>query len=378
MLGPNAQLIGVSGSRRRLSTPALLLDLDALERNLDTMARHCRDVGMNCRPHVKGHKSGRVGREQIDRGAIGLSCATLGEAEAMARAGVSGLLITSPMVTDGMIERLVALNRATEGLLATVDNPANVTSLAAAARASAKSLGVLVDFDVGQRRTGAVSEAAAVDLARAVAHADGLEYRGVQAYYGHLQAIQACADRKAAAMVQIERLRALRDALAGAGLVPAVVSGGGTGTFDIDYLGKAFTEIQPGSYALMDAPYSDVALSEDRPSRFEVALFVQGTVVSTNHPGQVTVNAGMKALATDGPGPRVATGAPAECGYTIAGDEHGIVAFPDAETCALSIGDVIEWITPHCDTTTNLYDVFHCVREDTLVDIWPIDGRCRW
>src|SRR5215467_10340179 len=175
-LGPNAKLIGVKGARARLSTPALLLDLDVLERNIAAMAAHTKAAGIKLRPHSKGAKSIEIGRRQMAAGAAGICCSTLGEAEVIAGSGIEGVLITSPVVTPAMIERLIALNAKANGLMVAADNPGNVDALAAAAQKAKKVLGVIVEFDVGQGRTGTRSVDAAVALAKRVKASPHLLY----------------------------------------------------------------------------------------------------------------------------------------------------------------------------------------------------------
>lgn len=375
-LGPNAKFIGVKGGRRQLSTPALLLDLDVLERNIATMAAHAKKAGINVRPHSKGAKSIEIARRQVAAGAIGICCATLGEAEALAEGGIENLLITSPVVTPTMIERLMALNGKSKGLLIVVDNPANVEALAKASAVSGRPLALVVEFDVGQGRTGTTSVEAAADLARRIKASNHLSYAGVQAYYGHLQHIQAHADRKAAAAAQMTRVRALLDHLKAEGLAPGIVTGGGTGTFDIDPDGHVYTEVQAGSYPFMDREYLEIAMTAGGASPFAASLFVQTSVVSANREGLAIVNAGYKSFATEGGPPVVASPKLSQTSYKLMGDEHGGVTY-DAREGKLAIGDVVEFLTPHCDPTINLYDRYHCVRGDTLVEIWPVDARGR-
>jgi len=375
-LGPNAKFIGVKGGRRQLSTPALLLDLDVLERNIATMAAHAKKAGINLRPHSKGGKSIEIARRQVAAGAIGICCATLGEAEALAAGGIENLLITSPVVTPAMIDRLMALNGRSRGLLVVADNPDNVEALAQAGAATGQSLALVVEFDVGQGRTGTTSVEAAAALARRIKASAHLRYAGVQAYYGHLQHIQAHADRKAAAATQMARVKALLDHLKADGLSPAIVTGGGTGTFDIDPDGHVYTEVQAGSYPFMDREYLEIAMTAGGSSPFAAALFVQTSVVSANREGLAIVNAGYKSFATEGGPPVVTRPELANASYRLMGDEHGGVAY-DAKSARLAIGDVVEFLTPHCDPTINLYDRYHCVRGDMLVEIWPVDARGR-
>lgn len=375
-LGPNAKFIGVKDGRRQLSTPALLLDLDMLERNIATMAAHAKKAGINLRPHSKGAKSIEIARRQVAAGAIGICCATLGEAEALAAGGIENLLITSPVVTPAMIDRLLALNGRSRGLLVVADNPDNVEVLAQAGAATGQPLALVVEFDVGQGRTGTTSVEAAAALARRIKSSAHLRYAGIQAYYGHLQHIAAHADRKAAAAAQMARVKALLDHLKAEDLAPAIVTGGGTGTFDIDPDGHVYTEVQAGSYPFMDREYLEIAMTAGGSSPFAAALFVQTSVVSANREGFAIVNAGYKSFATEGGPPVVTIPELADASYRLMGDEHGGVAY-DAKSARLAVGDVVEFLTPHCDPTINLYDRYHCVRGDMLVEIWPVDARGR-
>lgn len=373
-LGPNEALIGKSGARARLSTPALLLDLDRMERNIAAMAARCRAAGVNLRPHAKGGKSIAIARRQVEVGAIGICCTTIGEAEVIAGSGIANVLVTSPVVTPPMIARLMALNGRAEGLMVVADNPANVDALEAASAAAGKPLSVIVEFDVGQGRTGTTSPETAIALARRIADASPLRYAGVQAYYGHLQHIPTLAERCKAAEAQLVRLRDLVSRLGTAGLSPAIVTGGGTGTAEIDLAGGIFTEIQPGSFPFMDREYVEIEMGAGGGAAFEPALSVLASVVSANRDGFVVVNAGYKSFATEGGMPLVAAPKLAGAEYKLMGDEHGGVTF-EPRGGTVKLGDAIEFLTPHCDPTINLYDRYHVMRGDMLVDIWPVDAR---
>ncbi|HKF63089.1 MAG TPA: DSD1 family PLP-dependent enzyme [Dongiaceae bacterium] len=375
-VGPNQALIGVKGSRAKLNTPALLLDLDALEGNIAAMAAHTKAAGINLRPHSKGAKSIEIGRRQMAAGAVGICCTTIGEAEVIAGSGIEGVLITSPVVTPVMIERLVGLNGKAKGLMVVADNPANVDALARAAQAAGKPISVIVEFDVGQGRTGVPTPEGVVALARRIKDSAHLRFAGIQAYYGHLQHIPGFAERRAACNAQIERVRPLLAKLAAEGLAPGIVTGGGTGTFDIDPSGGVYTEVQPGSYPFMDREYTEIDMTANRASPFKAALFVQATVVSANREGFAVVNAGYKSFATEGGVATVATPRLTASKYKLMGDEHGGVDY-DPKGGSLKLGDTVEFLVPHCDPTINLYDRYHCVRGDTLVDIWPVDARGR-
>lgn len=373
--GPNTALIGQAGSRRRLATPALVLDLDLFDANKARMARFCAAQKISLRPHAKSHKSVEIGRQQMAAGAVGVCCATLGEAEAMAAAGIAGVLVTSPVAGDTKIARLAALAARTPDLMAVADHPQSVSALSEAMPQTAP-LKVLVDVDIGHGRTGVADTAAAVDLARRIDGADKLQFAGVQAYGGHLQHMADAAVRAAATVGAAERLRAVIGALRAVGLDPAIVTGAGTGTYETDAALGLYTELQAGSYIFMDVQYADPGLWPHGEPPFEPALFVQSTVVSANHPGYVTTDAGLKAFATDGPAPLIARGAPDGAAYSFSGDEFGRVSLPRGG--ALPLGAVVDCMVPHCDPTVNLHDHYHCVRGDTLVDIWPIGARGKY
>ena len=373
--GSNAYLIGEAGGRARLNTPALLLDLDALDRNIERMAAHCRRTGQALRPHAKTHKSVEVARRQVAAGAVGQCCATLGEAEVLAGAGIPGVLVTSPVVGPGRVARLVALNEAAEGLMVIADDPGAVAALAEAA--SGKPLSVMVDIDVGTRRTGVLSAQAAVALARQIDEAPGLVFAGIQGYAGHLQHVYDYGERAEAAAEVSRRLAHVASVLADAGLAPPLVTGGGTGTHDLDYRHGVLGELQAGSYTVMDVDYGKVALTEDGSGPFEPAMFVQATVVSAAGDEFAIVDAGLKALATDGPMPLFARGAPDDASFSFAGDEHGRVHYAEDNPGRLRVGDIVELHPPHCDPTVNLYDVYHAMRGEVLEAIWPVDARGR-
>jgi D-serine deaminase-like pyridoxal phosphate-dependent protein len=374
-LGPNADLVGKPGSRHELTTPALMLDLDAFERNLARMTAMLRPRGLRIRPHAKTHKCAEIARRQIAAGARGVSVATLHEAEALARRGVAGMLVTSPVVGDAKIARLAHLNAAHPTLMVVADNALNVRTLAAAARATGGVLRVLVDLDIGMHRTGVPGAEAAVALARLIASSDGLVYGGIQAYSGRVQHIETYADRERTYGAQLDELRRTVAALGEAGLKPDIVTGGGTGTIGIDCGADLITEHQAGSYIFMDVEYNAIEiLPGGNAVPFETALTLRNSVVSTNAKGFVTIDGGYKCFATDGPKPIVHAGAPAGARYEFFGDEHGRLIFAeDGDT--MPLGAAVELMTPHCDPTVNLHDYYHVVQGDQLVDIWPIDGR---
>jgi D-serine deaminase-like pyridoxal phosphate-dependent protein len=379
-LGPNEPLIGKPGSRALLDTPALCVDLDAMERNIASMAEFCRGRGIALRPHAKTHKSVKIAERQIAAGAIGLCCATIGEAEVMVAGGIKGVHVTSPQVTPSKIARVATLNLAErDGFSVVVDHPQNLADLAAAASASGKVLDVLVDFSAGHHRTGAATEEDAIVLAQAVQDAAGLRLAGLQSYSGNLQHIADRVERQEKAKQRLAVLAGLVGQLRAAGLALPIVTGSGTGTHDFDAEAKIFTELQAGSYVFMDVEYIRALTDGRNALPFETSLFVQTAVVSVASArlpgGYVTTDAGLKCFATEGPAPEVMSGGPPGATYAYAGDEHGRLFFTPGTAPVPALGERVELVTPHCDPTVNLHDFYHLVRGDTLVDIWPVDAR---
>jgi len=374
-LGLNAHLLDVPDGRWRLNTPSLVIDLDRFEENIARMARHCERHGIALRPHSKTHKSIEIAKRQVQAGAIGICCAKLGEAEIFAAGGIESILVTSPVVTTEGARRLAALNRTCPDLMIVIDNAAAVRLLASAGAASGRPLKVLVDIDVGQGRTGMLPGDGAVALARTIASTPELSMAGIQGYAGHLMHIADGRGRETESVIVREMLAEMRTALEAQGLPCPIVTGGGTGTFDLDTRADVLTEFQAGSYIFMDVQYDEVWEADDVPPPFGTALFVQTTVISANHPGRATTDAGLKAFATDAGPPRILDGAPDGTRYIFRGDEHGGLELPPGT--ALDIGATITCAVPHCDPTVNLYDHYHVVQGDRLVDIWPVDARGR-
>ena len=231
----------------------------------------------------------------------------------------------------------------------------------------------MVEIDVGQGRTGVTSPAAAGRLARRVEELPQLRYRGVQAYYGHLQHVPTYAERRARVAEQWRRLQGFLDALSAEGLPPEIITGGGTGTHLLDLEEGPFTEIQPGSYLFMDKQYGAVELAPGA-TPFRTSLTIAARVISANQPDLVVLDGGFKAMATDAGPALVAGGAWADATYQFMGDEHGGLRFP-AGAARPAVGDLIALVAPHCDPTVNLHDCFHVMSDRRLLDIWRIDAR---
>lgn len=372
---PNTDLIGQPGGRNQLSTPCLILDIDAFERNVARMAAHCSDLGIALRPHGKAHKCVEIARRQIAAGAVGLCVVNIGEAEVFAAAGIPGILITSPLSTAAKMNRFVRL-AADANVTAVVDNPDGAKALAAMAQAVGVRVPVMLDLDLGRARTGVTEVADAVDLGKFLAADPAFDLRGMQAYAGHLSHEPDHAARRGGAASAAKKIRTVVEGLAAQGVAIETVSGGSTGTCFLEPQAGGITEAQFGSYVFMDAEYDAIPLTEDDDRPFEPSLFVAVSVVSRSLPDQATADGGYKHFLGKSVAPRIVRGLAdgTAAAYALWSDEHGRIDIADGGG-ELVPGHGIECYVPHCDPTLNLYDHLHVVRGDDLIDIWPIDAR---
>lgn len=368
-LSADPALIGQPGSRAKIPTPAAVLDLDAFERNVAKMQARAKAAGLALRPHSKSHKCAALAKMQIEAGAVGICCAKLAEAEAMAAAGIEAILLTSPIAGEANAARAAKLAGRIADFRMVVDHPDGAAEIAAAAEAPVQ---VVIDVDVGLGRTGVSSPDQAAEVARAVLAAPKLRLIGVQGYGGAWQHMEGANARAAAVAEGMKKLTAAADAIRAAGGEVKVVTGGGTGTFEADAAQGILNEIQPGSYAFMDREYRE-ALKEDPDGAFEQALFIATTVISANQPRWVTVDGGLKAFSTDGPTPVPVTEKFVGCSFVFFGDEHGLLVRPQDAPAAR--GERVEFTPGHIDPTLDRYDVIHLVRGDVLVGVVPIEAR---
>jgi D-serine deaminase-like pyridoxal phosphate-dependent protein len=363
------QLIAQPGSRALIPTPAAVLDIDAFERNVVKMQERANGAGLALRPHAKSHKCAALALRQMEAGAVGVCCAKLAEAEALAAAGGGAILVTSPITGPAQAARAAALAEDLADFRIVLDHPDGAAELAAA---TTGPIQVLIDVDPGMGRTGVHDAQQAVAVWRAIQAQPNLTLLGVQCYGGTWQHMEGANERAAAVADGMARLKSVIAALRDAGAPIGVVTGGGTGTFTADAAQGVLTEVQPGSYAFMDRQYRD-CLKADPDGAFEQALTIAATVISTNHPQWVTVDAGLKAFATDGPLPEALTPKFADSAYRFFGDEHGMLMRQPGQEIAR--GERIDFVPPHIDPTLDRYEVIHLVRGDALVEIVPIQAR---
>lgn len=349
-------------TKSQIPTPALLVDLDAFESNITRMAERVKQSGKQLRPHAKAHKCIEIAKRQIAAGACGICVATFAEAELMSKAGVQGLLLTSPVADPVKMSRIVAT-----GAMVVVDHLHQAAWYDEAASGSGRTIDVLVDLDVGDHRTGARSTEQALEIARAVDRALHLRLRGLQGYSVHGSHAGGFAERKNVSERAFAIAIQTREAMTRSGLCADILSGGSTGTWEIDLALPEVTELQAGSYVFMDLAYRRIGLE------FLHSLIVLATVVSANHESFITVDAGFKAFSTDrGYGPEALNlGGSA---YRWGGDEFGYV---DLNSCERRprLGDRIEFIPPHCDPTVNLYDRIYACRGENVEAVWPVMAR---
>jgi D-serine deaminase-like pyridoxal phosphate-dependent protein len=352
----------------QLDTPALLVQLEALERNNQKMADFFAGRPAALRPHTKTHKCPQIALRQLRAGAIGITCAKVGEAEVMAEAGMTDILIANQVTGEIKIDRLTELARRCDMMVA-VDDAANVGALSGACTAKGVTLRVLVEVNIGMGRCGVEPGRAAVDLAQVVAEAPNLQFKGLMGYEGHLVLVKDPQERERRVREAFGRLRDTADQLTAAGLPVEIVSGGGTGTYDVTADCPPVTEVQAGSYVFMDNTYRGVR------SEFEPSLSVLTTVVSRAMPERAVVDAGLKAMTTELglPRPLGAEGV----SVRHLSEEHGVLDLADPEAISWRPGDQVRFLPSHCCTTVNLYDFLHVVQDGRLVEVWPVAGRGR-
>jgi D-serine deaminase-like pyridoxal phosphate-dependent protein len=349
-----------------LDTPAMLVDMDAMERNIARFMALFRGGPVSVRPHLKTLKSPLLARCLLDAGARGVCVAKLSEAQVMLGGGIDDILITTELAGGPKLARLVALlgEFPHARLRLVVDGAAGADALASALSNAGLRARVLLDVDVGQRRCGVLPGEPARALARHVARLPGLQLCGVQGYEGHLQQLVDAAERERLCREALGLLVATAAELRADGHDMTTVTTGGTGTALICGSYPGVTEVQPGSFVFMDASYSRAVAFEH-----ELALTLLSTVISRPRPGEAVIDAGLKTLSTDS-GPALPKGPPGWC-YRPAGDEHGILSW-DA-TCTRPeprVGERLELVPSHIDTTVNLHDEYWLVRGGVL------EGRC--
>jgi 3-hydroxy-D-aspartate aldolase len=357
-----------------IQTPCLILDLDALERNVKKMGDYAKAHGMRHRSHGKMHKSVDVQLLQQELGgAVGVCCQKVSEAEVFARGGIKDILVSNQVRDPAKIDRLARLPKYGARVIVCVDDVANVADLSAATEAHGTTLECFVEIDCGAGRCGVTTSAAVVEIAKAIDAAPGLKFTGIQAYQGAMQHLDSFEDRKAKLDAAIAQVKEAVDALKAAGLAPELVSGGGTGSYYFEAASGVYNELQCGSYAFMDADYGRIHDQDGKridQGEWENALFILTSVMSHAKADKAICDAGLKAQSVD-------SGLPVIFGredvkYIKCSDEHGVIEDKEG---VLRVNDKLRLVPGHCDPTCNVHDWYVGVRDGKVEAIWPVSAR---
>lgn len=368
----DAREVGIS--KWDLDTPALCVDLDALEANLDTMQETVTRNRIASRPHAKTHKCPAIARLQLASGSVGICVAKVSEAEVMFEHGIDRILMTTTNVTPYKIERAMMLRKWCPEFIQATDSPANARDLSEAARASGVVADVVIDVDPGGHRTGMTPGEPALELARLVDGLPGLRLRGMLCYDGGSQHVKGFDERRAQTLERLVPAAETFASMKRSGLSTEIFSGGGTGTYNIDHETAGLTDVQVGSYIFMDAQYLAIGGKTDPAvySDFEPSLTILSTVLNDQYEGRATTDAGAKACTINQPWPIVK----GETGmtYRSGSDEFGTLRYENASR-TYRVGDKLELIVSHCDPVVNLYDRVYAVRNDRVEAVWTIAAR---
>ena len=357
-----------------IQTPCLVLDLDALERNIRKMGDYAKAHGMRHRAHGKMHKSVDVMKLQERLGgAIGVCCQKVSEAEVFVRGGIKDVLVSNQVRDPAKIDRLARLPKLGSRIIVCVDDLANVAELSAAAVRHGTAIECFVEIDCGAGRCGVTTTEAVVEIARAIAAAPGLKFTGIQAYQGAMQHLDSYEDRKAKLDAAIAQVKAAVDGLRAAGLEPELVSGGGTGSYYFESGSGVYNELQCGSYAFMDADYGRIRDKDGNridQGEWENALFILTSIMSHAKADKAICDAGLKAQSVDSGLPFVF--GRTDVKYIKCSDEHGVIEDPQG---VLKVGDKLRLVPGHCDPTCNVHDWYVGVRGGKVEAVWPVSAR---
>ncbi|MBK1635137.1 3-hydroxy-D-aspartate aldolase BhcC [Rhodovulum adriaticum] len=357
-----------------VQTPCLVLDLDALERNIKKMGDYARAHGMRHRVHGKMHKSVDVAKLQEKLGgACGVCCQKVSEAEVFARGGIKDVLVSNQVRDPAKIDRLARMPKLGARTICCVDDVDNVADLSAAAQKHGTQIECLVEIDCGAGRCGVTTTPAVVEIAKAIDAAPGLKFAGIQAYQGAMQHMDNYEDRKAKVDIAIAMVRDAVEGLRAQGLECDIVGGGGTGSYYFESASGVYNELQCGSYAFMDADYGRILDKDGNridKGEWENALFLLTQVMSHAKPEKAIVDAGLKAQSVDSGLPVIYGRDDVE--YVKCSDEHGVVADPEGK---LKVGDKLKLVPGHCDPTCNVHDWYVGLRGDKVEAVWPVSAR---
>ena len=357
-----------------IQTPCLVLDLDALERNVIKMGRFAKDKNMRHRVHGKMHKSVDVAllQEKLG-GSCGVCCQKVSEAEAFVRGGIKDVLVSNQVRDPAKIDRLARLPKLGARAICCVDDLANIADLSAAAVKHGTQIECLVEIDCGAGRCGVQSAEDVVAIATAIDAAEGLKFAGLQAYQGAMQHLDDYQERKAKIEIAVAMVAEAVAALKSVGLECDIVGGGGTGSYYFEGESGVYNELQCGSYAFMDADYGRILDRDGKridQGEWQNALFLLTSVMSHAKADKAICDAGLKAQSVDSGLPVIFGRTDVE--YVKCSDEHGVIADPDG---VLKVGDKLKLVPGHCDPTCNVHDWYVGVRNRKVEALWPITAR---
>ncbi len=358
-----------------IQTPCLIVDLDALERNVKKMGDHAKEMGVRHRAHGKMHKSVDVAKLQEKLGgSVGVCCQKVSEAEVFVRGGIKDVMVSNQVRDAVKIDRLARMPKLGARILVCVDDPENVADLAAAAQKHGTQLECLVEIDCGAGRCGVTTSQDVVNIAKLIDAAEGLKFAGIQAYQGAMQHLDLYAERKEKIDIAVEMVESAVTALKAQGLECDIVGGGGTGSYYFEGNSGVYNELQCGSYAFMDADYGRILDKEGKridEGEWENSLFILTSVMSHSKSDKAIVDAGLKAQSVDSGLPTV-YGRNDNVEYLKCSDEHGVVGDPDG---ILKVNDKLKLVPGHCDPTCNVHDWYVGVRGGKVETLWPVSAR---
>tara|TARA_Y100000814_G_scaffold134675_1_gene97594 strand:- start:1034 stop:2161 length:1128 start_codon:yes stop_codon:yes gene_type:complete len=365
-----------------LNTPSLLIDKSVLLKNIKTMSDYTIKNKINLRPHAKSHKISEIAKMQIKHGAIGICVATLYEAEVMSKNNIENILITTPITNLNSENKLCKLIKSSKNIMLIIDSIYGLKFLEKIAIKIKKKINILVDCDIMGigtnkiRRTGAKSIKEIVNLASLININEHLNYMGITAYAGDVQHINNYNERKIETTIRHNYLNKVINKLKKENLSPQIISGGGTGSYDIDTKSKLFTELQTGSYIFNDVEYDNVNTYKSNTNPFKSGLFIASSIISIIDDYNYIVDAGLKAFSTDSKYlPKPMGSLPKNSKYTFMGDEHGKITLPRESNKKLNYGEIIIIQPSHCDPTVNLYDKCYLIEKDKISKYWFVDAR---
>ena len=366
----------------KLHTPSLIIDKSCLLKNIKTMSKYASMNNISIRPHAKSHKMSNIAKIQLENGAVGVCVATLYEAEIMIKNKIKGVLLTTPITNHHDKERLNKLIKLSKTFMMVIDNSISIKYLNSLARNNINKVNVLVDCDIMKvgsnkiSRTGVQSIKEIINIANQIQNNKNMNYKGITAYAGDIQHINNYNQRKIETTIRHTHLKKIINSLKQNNLFPKIISGGGTGSHDIDTKSNLYTELQPGSYIYSDVEYDKVSIYKSIPNPYSPGLFIATSIISIIDKNNFIIDAGLKALSTDSKLLPVPLGKKLlGSKYSFMGDEHGKITLHKNSKTKPMLGETVFIQPTHCDPTVNLYNNCKIISNKKIHDIWNIDAR---